>query len=771
MAKTVFQFAFSLMLMLHLGTEVIGQDSVEPQALASISSSRTRLDSTNGQSKNAAPSFANDVVPIFSKLGCNSGACHGALAGKGGLRLSLHGYDPASDYFNISKQARGRRLELAEPGRSMILTKPTAAVPHKGGKRFDVDSDAYKILAAWIAAGAIGPDAADPTVELVTVTPDNATIAFGAREKKQLKVFAQFSDGTKRDVTRWAKFASTNDAVTQVDQLGNVDVIGPGQSAITAWYSSKIDVANIVSPFPNQVPQSIFKNSPRANFIDDLVLEKLEQLKLPPSSRANDHVFVRRAFLDTIGTLPTVEEVEQFVSDSSPDKRKKLIDHLLDRPEFVDYWSYQWSDLLLINGTRLRPKAVKAFYDWIRNEVKINTPWDEFTRKIITAQGSSVENGATNFFALHQDPENMAENASQAFLGLSIACAKCHNHPLEKWTNDQYYAFANMFSRVRAKGWGGDGRNGDGVRTLFLASDGELLQPNTGRAQKPAPLDGQSLPFDYQGDRRVPLANWMTSPDNPYFARAITNKIWARFFGAGLVENSDDMRLTNPPSNQKLLDAAARYLIDQEFDLKKLMRVILLSETYGRSSQPTSMNESEVRFYSRYYPRRLMAEVLLDGISQVTEIPTEFNRIDFLGADSQKTDFYPKGTRAIQLYDSAVKSYFLRAFGRNQREITCECQRSDQPSMVQVLHISNGDTLNKKLEAKGNRIEKLIESGATDDQIIRTAYLLTFAREPTQFEFSGLRKTFKESANVDRRLLIEDLFWSLMSSREFLFNH
>ena len=422
-----------------------------------------------------------------------------------------------------------------------------------------------------------------------------------------------------------------------------------------------------------------------------------------------------------------------------------------------------------MTGERLRPESVKAYYEWVRRHVADNTPWDEFARLIVTAQGSSHENGATNFYALHQDPETMSENVSQAFLGLSIGCAKCHNHPLEKWTNQQYYAMANLFARVRAKGWGGDPRNGDGLRTLLVVDRGELVQPLTGKPQPPTPLDGTPLSFDAAGDRREHLADWLTDPENPYFARAITNRVWANFLGVGLVEQVDDMRASNPASNEELLATAAQFLVDHHFDLKALMREIMRSETYQRSSQPLPENADEKRFYSRYYPRRMMAEVLLDAISQVTGVPSEFNEIAYPGADRQATDFYPLGTRALQLYDSAVHSYFLQTFGRNERAITCECERSDEPSMVQVLHISNGDTINAKLSADDNNVARFTNTHDRAYTIIEQLYLTALSRYPTDQEMARLLEFFASSA--DKRLVVEDLFWSVLSSREFLFNH
>jgi hypothetical protein len=451
-------------------------------------------------------------------------------------------------------------------------------------------------------------------------------------------------------------------------------------------------------------------------------------------------------------------------------RRDQLIERLLASEDFVAYWTYRWCDMLLINGTRLRPVAVKTYYQWVYDSVRENKPWDQFVRQIVTATGGSDQNGATNFYALHQSPEEMTENACQAFLGLSIGCAKCHNHPLEKWTNDQYYSMANLFARVRAKGWGGDGRNGDGVRTLYVATAGDLIQPSRGKPQPPAPLDAEPLAFDDPHDRREALADWMTDPANPYFARAITNRVWANFFGRGLVHQVDDLRLSNPASNEPLLAAAAQHVIDAKFDLKQLMRTILRSETYQRSSVPLPENRDEHKYLSRYYPRRLMAEVMLDAIDQVLGTATKFDQVAFPGADFQKTEFYAEGTRAIELYDAAVRSYFLKTFGRNPREITCECERSDEPSMVQVLHLSNGETLNPKLADEGNLVGRLIKEGRDDAAITEALFIAALARQPNDVEQQKMLAIVAEYGD-DRQTALQDMAWSILTSTEFTFNH
>jgi hypothetical protein len=713
--------------------------------------------------------FRDHVQSILAKMGCNGGACHGALAGKGGFKLSLRGYDTLTDYHTITRQARGRRIELADPGRSLVLAKPSGAIPHKGGVRFEVDSLEYRVLAEWISAGAAAPSEDDAALLRLEVVPNSVLLQPG--DDQQILVQAHYADGRIEDVTRWAKFTSANEVVASVDEEGKVTVTGHGEGAVTAWFASQVVIARITSPYDNEVAAEVFASAERRNFIDEMVLKQLERLRLQPSPAVADAAYLRRVYLDTIGRLPTAGETRSFLADSSPKKRDKLIDSLLNRPEFVDYWTYKWSDVLLVTGEKLRPQAVKSYYAWIRGHVEANTPWDQFVSEIVTSQGSSFDNGATNFYALHQDPETMSENVAQAFLGLSIGCAKCHNHPLEKWTNTQYYAMANLFSRVRAKGWGGDPRNGDGLRTLVVVDEGELIQPLTGKPQQPTPLDGEPLEFNATGDRRKHLSDWLTAPDNLYFARSITNRVWANFFGVGLVEPVDDMRVSNPSSNDELLAAAAQHLVEHRFDLKELMRTILQSTTYQRSSLPLPGNRDEKRFYARYYPRRLMAEVLLDAVSQVTDVPTPFTEVAYPGADRQKTEFYPLGTRAIQLYDAAVDSYFLKTFGRNERLITCECERSDEPSMVQVLHISNGTTINEKLTAENNLVERLLTSELPSYEVIEQIYLTALSRYPTDGEMLQLLQLLNAARVEDRRIVIEDLCWSVMSSREFLFNH
>jgi hypothetical protein len=717
--------------------------------------------------ESASINFRYQVQAVLSKSGCNSGACHGAALGKNGLRLSLRGYDSDFDYHALTRQVSGRRVNLAEPARSLLVTKPTGAIPHKGGVRFEVDSPEYNVLVNWIAQGAEPPRDKDPQLEQIELFPARALLQ--PNQQQQFVVRARYSDGHTEDVTRFAKFTSTAESVGTIDQLGLLKTVGSGEGAVSVWFASRVVVAPITVPYQQKIEPAAFAASPRKNLIDEQILFQLQRLNLPPSPQADDAEFLRRAFLDTIGVLPTVAEAKTFLEDKTPDKRNVLIDRLLARPEFVDYWTYRWSDLLLVNSEKLKPNAMWAYYRWIRTQVEQNTPWDQFSREVLTATGSTLDNGAANFFVLHPDATELMENTSQAFLGMAINCAKCHNHPLEKWTNDQYYALANMFSRVKMKDLTGEGNT-----LVISAVEGDLIQPRTGRPQPPAALDATPFALTDTKDRRAEFAAWLTAPENPYFARAIVNRVWANFMTVGLVEAVDDLRLTNPASNEVLLNALADYLKQEKYDLKKLMRLIMQSAAYQRSSTILPENAVDRRFYSRYYPKRMMAEVLLDSISQVTGVPTDFDRESGDRRNRNlkgRGEMYPTSLRAIQLPDSNVYSYFLKSFGRAQRLLTCECERTDEPSMIQVLHLANGETINEKLADPTSIAAKLHKDKRSAAEIVETAYLGTLTRYPSAAEKAKLLAEWERTAEDERRPWIEDLYWSLLSSKEFLLNH
>jgi hypothetical protein len=715
-----------------------------------------------GNMESSGPSFRHEVLPMLTRAGCNSGACHGALAGKGGLKLSLRGYDPEADYYVLTRQVLGRRLDLAQPHRSLLLLKPTMTVNHGGGLRIDPDSPEYRLLADWIASGAPGPKSEEAKLVRIEVLPPMVTLKPG--DKFQLLVRATYSDGRQRDVTHWAKFSSAEEGVAIVNDDGLVQVRGYGEAGIAVWFSDLVAVSEVLVPFANRLPPDTFARAERRNFVDDLVLKKLEALRIPPSPLCSDAEFLRRVYLDTIGLLPTPEELQQFLADPSPDKRARWIDRLLDRPEFVDYWAYKWSDLLLISSRKLPQPAVWAFYQYVRQSVADNKPWDQFAREILTARGSNLSNGAANYFVMHRDIAELTEKTTVTFLGLSLTCARCHNHPIEKWTQDQYWALANLFSRVAQK-------NGDrpGEVIVYDLPSGDVPHLRRGIPMPPAPPDGPALDLSDPRNRREYFAAWLTSPDNPYFARALVNRVWRHFLGRGLVEPEDDLRLTNPPTNPELLDALTRDFVQHRFDVKHLIRTILNSATYQRSSQTVAENEADDRFYSHYLVRRLPAEVVLDIYSQVTEVPTVFSQIK-VGTTGgvAGTDQFPPGTRALQLPDSLVVSGFLDSFGRPDRSQPCSCERMSDASMSQALHLNNGQTLNEKLRAKNGRIEKWVQEKVPLDEALRRLYRLALCREPTQKEQQQMLAALKEA---QPREALEDLFWAVLTSPEFLFNH
>jgi hypothetical protein len=712
--------------------------------------------------------FRNHVIPTLTRLGCNSGACHGALAGKGGLKLSLRGYSPADDHFVLTRQAGGRRVNELEPAHSLMLLKPTMAVSHGGGQRLDVGSPEYQLLADWIASGAPGPRPDGVRIQRLEVFPPEAVLK--PKDTLPVLVRAWYSDGHSEDVTRRARFNSTEDLVASVNDAGHVRVTGHGEAAVTVVYSNLVATARVLSPFPNQVDPKVFADAPRHNFIDELVLKKLKSLRVPPSPGCSDEEFIRRAFLDAAGTLPTPDEVQKFLADPAPDKRARLIDRLLDRPEFVDYWSYKWSDLLLISSRKLSQPAMWAFYQQVRQGVADNKPWDRFAREILTATGSNLQNGGVNYFVLHKDVSELTETTAVTFMGMSITCCRCHNHPLEKWTQDQYWSMANLFSRVAVK-------NGErpGETVIHARPFGDVLHPRRGVAMPPTPLDGKPLAFDDAGDRRRHFVDWLTDKDNPYFARALVNRVWRNYLGRGLVEAEDDLRQTNPPSNPELLDALAKDFVAHRYDVKRLMRTVMNSATYQRSSKPLPGNAADDRFYSRYLIRRLPAEVVLDAYAQVTGVPTEFTKINVgSSGGTSGTNFYPPGTRALQLPDTQVISLFLDAFGRPERNQTCSCERQEDSSVGQALHLNNGKTLNDKLRSPKVRIQQWIDQKVSDEDAVRRVFALALSREPTGVERRRLLDLMAEAgrdSQATRREVLEDLFWGVLTGREFLFNH
>ncbi|MBY0232878.1 MAG: DUF1549 and DUF1553 domain-containing protein, partial [Gemmataceae bacterium] len=713
-----------------------------------------------------SPSFRNHVIPILTRLGCNSGACHGALAGKGGLKLSLRGYDIDSDHFALTRQALGRRIDREAPHKSLLLLKPTAALPHGGGERMKPDSPEYKVLAGWLADGAPGAKDSDPRLKRLEVSPAATTAK--VKDKVAIRAKAHYSDGATEDVTRWARFSSSEELVANVDPDGSASVSGHGEATVSVQFGGLVGGSRIVAPFPNKIDDKLFDDAPRANFIDARVLAKLKALRLPPSGRSTDEEFIRRVSLDAAGVLPTAAELEAFLASTDPQKRGKLIDRLLARPEFTDAWAYKWSDLLLITTRRLPQPAVWAFYQFVRQSLADDKPWDRFARDILTATGSTQRNGAANYFVLHKDVSDLTESTAVTFMGMSITCARCHNHPLERWTQDQYWQMANLFSRVTLK----DGDKGGSVLVQPNAT-GEAYHPRKGVPMPPAPLDGKALALDDGTDRRKHFADWLTAEDNPYFARAVVNRVWRSLMGRGLVEAEDDLRETNPPSNPELLDALAKDFIKGGYSVKRLIRTILLSEAYQRSSRSVPGNEGDDRFHSRWIVKRLPGEVILDAYSQVTQVPTPFTDLNTNARDATVAyGGFPLGTRALQLPDSLVASPFLDAFGRPERSQACSCERTAEASVGQALHLNNGKTLNDKLRDKGSVLTGWLAAKTPDAGVVHTLYKAALCRAPSKAETEKFAALLAEAGTdpAARREALEDLCWAVLTSREFVFN-
>ncbi len=714
-------------------------------------------------------SFRNHVLPVMTKAGCNSGPCHGAAGGKNGFKLSLRGFDPETDYLTLTRQADARRTERLEPAHSLILLKPTLTLPHTGGQRFPVGSLEYQVIAGWIAAGMPPPNSTDPRIVGLEVLPREASLRPGVQQ--QLLVMAKFSDGHSEDVTRWAKYSSGDESVATVDDNGRVTMQGYGETPVTVWYLSRVTFARLRIPYSYPVEEAVFRRAPRKNYIDDFVLAHLKTLHIPPSRPATDAEFIRRAYLDAAGILPRPREVEEFLKDSSPDKRARLIDTLIARPEFVDYWAYKWSDLLLVSSNKLSPDAMWEYYNWIRQSVATNKPWDRSVRDIITASGNSLENGAANYWVIHRVPIDVAENVTQAFLGINISCAHCHNHPLAEWTQKDYYGMANLFARVRLKmdePAGSKPGVGPIFRdvTVYTGYTGQYTDDRFSRPLPPKPLEADALPLDSPRDRREYFAEWLTSPENPYFARALVNRVWRNFMGRGLVEPPDDMRNTNPPTNEELFNALVKDFVGHGFDVNHLIRTIMNSATYQTSSEPNPHNVQDEKYYSHYLIRRLSAEVLLDALAQMTAVPEKF-------------EGYPLGMRALQLPDTAVRDYFLTAFGRPLRAQTRESERTSVPTITQALHVINGDTLNDKLRAQGGAVDMLLKLGLSDDRVVDYVFLAALGRHPTEGERGALVEDLKAAesrraagASMDpRRAALEDMMWAVLTSKEFMFNY
>ncbi len=695
--------------------------------------------------------FVNDIEPILTKSGCNAGGCHGKASGQNGFRLSLFGFEPKFDYDALVNEAHGRRVFPASPEESLLLKKSTGAAVHGGGSRFDEKSEAYKILHRWIAQGVPYGDEKAPTIARIEVMPRERLLA-GVGEQ-QLRVVAHYTDGAARDVTRQAEYKAQQPDILKVEPTGLVTTLGhTGEGAVMVRYMGQVDVARVAVPFSRGLPAEAYAHFEPKNFVDELVIAKWRKLGIAPSALCSDAEFLRRASLDAIGTLPTPEETQKFLADTAPDKRDRLIDQLLERGEYASYWSQQWGDLLRVKrgGQDSLKAGTFAFSGWLRNAFAENMAYDQFVRAILTAQGESAENPPVNWYRHVRNTVAMVNDSSQLFMGTRLSCANCHNHPYERITQDDYWGIGAFFGRVSFKRGLGD------EQAVIVKKDGGVNQPRTGQSMKPKGLGGQEYEYVRGEDPRQKLADWLTEPANPYFSKAIVNRIWAHYMGVGLVESVDDMRVTNPPSNPQLLDALAKELTDYRYDMKHVMATIMKSRAYSLSSEPTEQNKTDRQNYARYTPKRLSAETLLDAIGTVTGTQDKFTGL-------------PLGTRAIDLPDESVSNYFLKVFGRSMRETACECEKSYAPNLSQILHLMNSPELQDKIASDKGRLAGMLREKKPDDQILTEFYLRAFGRNPKPDELKDA--TAMLASATDRKAALEDFEWMFLNSKEFLFNH
>lgn len=709
-----------------------------------------------------AVDFERDVMPVLSRFSCNAGACHGKQRGQNGFQLSLLGFDPDFDYEALAKEGRGRRVFAPAAERSLLLQKPTGELPHGGGKRIEKNSAEYRVLYDWVAAGmprrsvpVTQPDAgADITLTGISVEPRERVLPKLARQ--QLRVTAKYSDGSTRDVTRLTAYLSNEAAQVAVDDSGLMTA-GPivGDTAIMARYMGHIAVCGVAVPHPDAVPDSVYATLPKQNFIDDLVWTKLKTLRITPSPPCDEHTFLRRVYLDIIGRGPTAEEAREFLDDKTADKRVALIDRLLADPEYAEHWANKWTDLLRPNPYHVGIKSTLAYDTWIRDSFRKNKPYDQFVRELITARGSTFRDGNTVMFRDRRAPDDLTTITSQLFLGIRLECAKCHHHPFEVYGQDEFYSFAAYFAKIGRKGTGISAPISGSEEFIFAGTNGTVNHPLKNTPMTPRPLFGTSPSLEGVEDPREALAEWMTSPENHYFAQAMANRVWADMMGRGFVEPVDDLRATNPASNAPLLKALGDDFRARKFDIKQLIRRIATSYVYSISSLPNERNASDHRNFSRHYRTRLRAEVLLDTVSTATSVREEFEAM-------------PQGSRAKELWTARIDSLFLDAFGRQDPNQDPPCERTLDTTIVQSLHLMNSNTLARKVASDGSRAHLLATSKLTPPQIVEELYLSLYARRPSADELKEAVSLFEESG-ADRRRVCEDLMWAMINTPEFVF--
>ncbi len=729
------------------GNRVVPIADGETQLVCNFGTSEIRIPIQVTRSGEKLPvSFEKDIVPIMTRSGCNTGSCHGAARGKDGFMISLFGYDPPGDYKRITREIGMRRINLAVPEESLFLTKSTGKVTHTGGKLFGEDSVYYKTMLEWLKAGAPADPTPPPNVANLEIYPPQSVIEGTGSQQRFISV-AHYSDGTTRDVTNLSAFMTNNETSAAIDKDGNVTAGARGEAFIMARFETKTEGRQVLV-----LPKELQYEAPEitGNYIDQLVGKKLNQLRILPSGLCTDEEFLRRITIDITGQLPSEEEYAQFINDPAPGKRAELIDRLLERKEFSEIWAMKFAQLLMIKSTnQVSYKSAFLYNQWLTDKFAKNVPIDEMVRELFGATGGTFSNPATNYYQIERDILKRAENAAQVFMGIRTQCAQCHNHPLDRWTMNDYYGFAAFFCQTGTKN-GEDYRE----RIIYDRRSGEVRHKVTNQVMAPKFLGGEN-PDTKGKDRRVVMAEWLTSPENPYFSTSIANRVWAHFMGVGIVEPVDDIRVSNPATNPELFQTLGDKLAEYKFDFRQLVRDICNSQAYQRSATPNESNKSDTRNYAYATVRRIPAEMLLDCVSQITNTKEKFRGL-------------PLGARAVQIADGRTSTYFLNTFGRAPRATVCDCEASTDPSLSQALHLLNGSATSGKI-TQGKVIEELLKDDATPQQALERLYVRCLSRHPTDQELKDLLTTVGAAPNPKTGL--EDVFWAILNSREFVFNH
>ncbi|QDT52297.1 hypothetical protein Pan44_03060 [Caulifigura coniformis] len=693
-------------------------------------------------------SFKLDVMPVFMKTGCNSGSCHGAARGKDGFRLSLFGYDPDGDHYRITRELSGRRVDLAVPAASLLVEKGVGAVPHTGGKRIEPGTEIYQNMVNWIAAGCQQDPADIPTCTSIDLYPKNAVLD-GEGETQKLTVRATYSDGTDRDVTHLALFLTNNESSAAVSPEGVVKAGARGEAFVMARFATHTVGSQFIV-----LPKGLNYAEPAAdnvNYIDELVSAKLKKLRLLPSGQCTDEEFLRRISIDLVGLLPTREEYAAFTADANPNKREAKIDELIARKDFTDVWVSKWAEWLMLrsDGNRKSYKMIVLYHQWVSEKIASNTPLDQMVKELLASNGGIFKNPEASFYEIERDRLKIAENTAQIFMGMRIQCAQCHNHPFDRWTQDEYYNFAAFFAQVGRK-TAEDPRE----QIIFNSGGGEVKHPVSGKNMEPVFLGGG--PADTKGkDRREVLAEWLASPKNPFFAQNFANRVWDHFFGMGIINPVDDVRVSNPASNPELLAELAKRFTESNYNFKQLVKEICMSRTYQRTTERNESNQTDERNFAHQNVRRIKAESMLDIVSQVTNTKDKFRGL-------------PLGARAVEIADGNTSDYFLTTFGRATRETPCSCEVRMEPTLSQALNLMNGDVVNGKIQ-RGGVLKAMKEQKLEPMQIVEQLYISCLVRKPTEEEKAALAPMFAEGSDTNKAL--EDVFWALLNSREMLFNH